>query len=283
MTKQILGIYHKNCIDGTSAAAVVLKKFPEAKLFPLSHSYTKEDLDPIRDLAKKGAEIYIVDCTLGFKELLEDGHDVVIIDHHISDREEMMDKADGNPKIKYVFDNEKSGASLAWSYFFPEKAEPESIKYVEDSDLGIWQYGDDTKQVNNYLSMFRNNPETMLKLLEGDIEELKTKGALIIRYSDKQIEDLIKTPPVTLKIGEYVVPAYNITMYRTACGNIISEKQDSVAVMFTIKGNNVNFSFRSKEHQNPSALELAQVFGGGGHRNSAGATASLEDFQLGLK
>jgi len=278
MNKQVIAIYHKSCIDGTSAAAVLFRKFPQAECFPLSHSYTSEDMQLIRDVVKPGAEIYIVDCTLGVNELLEDGHEVTVIDRHISEKEVVQNIVDCNPKVKYIFDNEKSGASLTWAYFFPEEKVLESIKYIEDSDLGIWKYGNDTRQINNYLFMFRNDPQTMLGLIEGDVEVLKVNGALIRQYSDIQLKELVKLPSINVKIGEYIVPAFNITMYQTSCGGILSDRNDSVAVMFTIKGEEVRFSFRSNEHQNPSALELAQILGGGGHRNAAGGNATLEDF-----
>jgi hypothetical protein len=33
--EHVVCIYHKNCIDGTTAAAVVLKRFPSADVVPL--------------------------------------------------------------------------------------------------------------------------------------------------------------------------------------------------------------------------------------------------------
>jgi len=207
MNKQVIAIYHKSCIDGTSAAAVLLRKFPQVEFFPLARSHTSEDVQMIRDSVKPGAEIYIVDCTLGLQELLEDGHEVTVIDHHISEKEVVQNIVDSNPKAKYIFDNKKSGASLTWAYFFPEEKVPEPIKYIEDSDLGIWKYGDDTRQLNNYLYMFRNDPQTMLGLIESDVEVLKTKGALIMQYDDMQIQELVKLPSINVKIGEYIVSA----------------------------------------------------------------------------
>lgn len=278
MSKKIIGIYHKDCIDGTSAAAVLLRKFPDVSLFPLSHAYTKADIKPILEQAKNGAKIYTVDCGLGINELLENGHKVTVIDHHIGFKDMMQKIAENNPNAEYIFDNDKSGASLAWSYFFPDEKEPELIRYVEDADLWKWEYGDDTKYVNNYLVMFKDDPKTMLEILEGDLSEIKEKGSIISQYADNEIELLIKTPSIKVKIDGHVVPAYNITTYQSACGNILSDKLGSVVAMFTVQGNNVNLSFRSKEHQSPTSLELAQALGGGGHKCASGADILLKDF-----
>ena len=45
--QKVVVIYHKDCIDGTTAAAVVLRRFPEAKLFPLSHDPSVDDLEKV--------------------------------------------------------------------------------------------------------------------------------------------------------------------------------------------------------------------------------------------
>jgi len=276
--KKILAIYHKDCIDGATSAGVLLKKFPDAKLFPLGHSYTPEDMEPIFDALDAETEIYTLDCGLGVTELLEKGYSVTTLDHHISEKESLTALAKEHEEFTYVFDNEKSGASLAWTYFFPEEAMPELIKYVEDIDLWLGKYGEESKFVGNYLFMFRNEPSRMLELVEGDIKKVLSTGRIIAMAMDREIEKQVTIPPVTLKIGEHKVLAYNITIHESACGNILSGEQNQAVALFTIKGEDVKFSFRGKEGQSPSALDLATELGGGGHVCSAGASIPLKTF-----
>ena len=276
--KKILAIYHKNCIDGTTAAAVMLRKFPQVVLFPLSNGYTAEDLDPVFLLIDNETEIYTVDCGSGVRELLTKGFKVTTLDHHIGVKDSLNLLAKENPNFTYIFDNDRSGASLAWQYFFPDEKLPELIKFVEDSDLWKGQFGDETRYVNNYLWMFTNNPQGVLNIIEGNLDEVKMKGEVISNYTNKEILELIELPSLNIKIGEYILPAYNITTHESACGNILSEKYNQTAVMYTIKGNVVKFSFRSKENQTPSALDLAKILGGSGHVNAAGARVILKEF-----
>jgi oligoribonuclease NrnB/cAMP/cGMP phosphodiesterase (DHH superfamily) len=276
--QKVIVTYHKDCIDGTAAAAVVLRKFPTARLFPLLHSYTQSDIGPILSLISPETEIYTVDCSLGIREFLMHEVKITTLDHHAGNMELLTLLASENPRYSYVFDNEKSAASLAWSYFFPDEQQPEIITYVEDADLWRWSYGEETKDVNNYLSMFWNDPKSMLELIEGDLSEIKAKGKVISMYADKQIEEQVTLASFNLKIGDHIVPAYNITAYQSACGNMLSEKLGKAVAMFTIKGNQVKISFRSKENQQPASLELAQLLEGGGHMNAAGATVSLQAF-----
>ena len=279
MSKQIIGIYHKDCTDGTSAAAVLLKKFPDAGLFPLYHSYKKEDIQPILDSASEDAEIYTVDCALGIREFLDKGHSVTTIDHHIGIKDFLEGLEKEYEKYSYVFDNEKSGASLTWSYCFPDEEEPELIKYVEDRDLWKWQYGDDTRNVNNYISMFWNDPKSVLEILLGDLTEVKEKGSVISKYIETEVEKLIKTPSLNMKIGSHTIPVFNITSsYKSECAKILSEKLDTAVAMFIIKGDLVNLSLRSKEHHSPTSMELAQALGGNGHKCAAGADIPLQKF-----
>lgn len=276
--KKVLSIYHKDCIDGTTAAAVVLRKFPEAKLFPLSHDPSVDDLEKVLSVIDDDTEIYTVDCGIGVQEILSRGFKVMTIDHHIGVKDSLELLVKENTNFTYLFDNEKSGASLAWQYFFPDEELPEMIKLVEDSDLWKGQYGEDTKNVNNYLWLFINEPDKILQILESDLNEVKKQGELISIYTEKEIMKLVEIPAVSLKIGEHIFPAYNISNHESACGNILSEKNNQTAVMFTIKGDVVKFSFRSKNGQNPSALDLAKILGGNGHILAAGARVSLSEF-----
>ena len=171
----IIALYHKDCIDGTTAAAVALRRFPHARLFPLAHTYTPNAFVPILDSSSTKAECYTLDCGLGIQELLDAGHTVTTIDHHIGGKETFEHIAQTCDRYRFVFDNDKSGASLAWSYFFPDEPEPTLITYVEDGDLWRWRYGEATEHVNNYLSLFKNDPKTVLSILENDLTEIQKK------------------------------------------------------------------------------------------------------------
>ena len=279
--KKVIGIYHKDCTDGTAAAAVLLRKFPDIKLFSLPHPYKEDDLLPVLDAVLPESDVYFVDFALGVEKLLYTGTNVFVIDHHIGIKNELDELANKHKSLTYIFDNDKSGASLAWTYFFPNEKMPEIIKYVEDMDIWTLKYGDDTKYVTNYLSTNISSPDQMLELIEnGDIEEIKEKGKIMSDYSDIQINRFLNSAEkMQLKINEYIVPAYNIPMmYKSTLGNKLSEKEDKAVALFAINGDKVKVSFRSKDGHNPSSMELAQHLGGGGHKNAASTYIPLKDF-----
>ena len=149
---------------------------------------------------------------------------------------------------------------------------------MEDSDLWRRRYGDDTRDVVNYLSIFRNEPETFLKLMQSDITEIKNKGNIISQYTSRQIADQMTFQPISVKVGEHIIPAFNFTSQQSVSGTLLSEQLGKAVLVFFIKGRSVKLSFRSRDGQLPTALDLASIVGGGGHKNAAGGEVSLEEF-----
>ena len=84
--KRIVGIYHGDCADGTTAAAVLLKKFPDIKLFPLKHRYDEEAFEELLKKIDKDTIVYTVDNVIGVERFLPVAKEVISIDHHISEK-----------------------------------------------------------------------------------------------------------------------------------------------------------------------------------------------------
>jgi oligoribonuclease NrnB/cAMP/cGMP phosphodiesterase (DHH superfamily) len=276
-------IYHKNCIDGTAAAAVVLRKFPSAHCFPVGHSNTEVELREIFEKMDPAAHLYIVDTVHGIDAALARGQTVTVLDHHISEYERVSALAATHGSLEYVFDNTKSGASLAWAYFFEDEPLPTLLGHVEDIDLWLGKFGEKTEYASNYLSLFRNDPAEVRDLFSSDIEPIYESGKLLTRQMRQEVERFLEFTPVPLSIGPYTVPAFNITNHQSHCGKELSVTHGSAVALYTIRGENVRFSFRSHDDQTPSALDLAAALGGGGHRNAAGAAMATQDFISNLR
>ncbi|HVY56035.1 MAG TPA: hypothetical protein VHC46_09795, partial [Thermodesulfobacteriota bacterium] len=90
MTEKTIAIYHKDCSDGTTSAAVVSKKYPGALLFAMSHGATAEEIAELIAQTTPRDRVLTVDCVIGAKEFLAAGRKVTSIDHHASVRDEYM-------------------------------------------------------------------------------------------------------------------------------------------------------------------------------------------------
>lgn len=274
-----IGIYHKDCPDGTAAAAVLLKKFAHIELHPVGHDIAPAELEKLLTRIGSGTEVYTTDIAVGVRELLEVAKNVVTIDHHIGLKEDLEHLARECKNFTYVFDNERSGASLTWHYLFPDRPMPELIALVEDNDLWRFRYGDRTRHLIMHLATLRNQPQRLLELLEKSLEPLLASGAEMARLADYLIKNFAEgRDPTWLLVGEHRVPGYNSPYFESELGHLLAEKHRSAVAIFRFKGAVVNFSFRSADSHSPSALELATLLGGGGHRNAAGASVPLEKF-----
>jgi len=281
MKEKVICVYHKNCTDGTTAAAVLLKKFPDCKLFPFEHKYKEEDLKALLDEIDQNTIVYISDFSFPEKDsekIIKKAKKVVNIDHHIGTYETLRKLASKYNNFEFVFDNNMSGASLTYKYFFGEPI-PKLIKLVEDKDIWKWEFKDETKDANSFLMLFTNKPEKIKELIDRELSDLLEKGKVISEYTDYLINFFVeKAKPTVIKIDEYKVKAFNTGLFQSEIGNILSQKYGEAVALFNINGDFVKISFRSNEGQSPTALELAKRLGGGGHKHAAGAGLYLHQF-----
>lgn len=277
-----LCVYHKNCTDGTTAAAILLMKHPDCFVLPLDHNYKEEDFNNLLSQVDGETRVYIVDFSLkpqDLKEILARAKEVINIDHHISARDMLSMFTKQYENFKLVFDNAASGASLTYRYMFGDDV-PDIVKYVEDKDIWKWEFGEETKYVNDYLFLFTNQPEKIKDIIQKeDIKNIMEKGKIISEYTNYLINTFVeKAKDLFIKIGDYKVRAYNTGLFQSEIGNILSTKFDQAVCLFSINGDYAKLSFRSLDHHNPSALDLAKLLNGGGHKNAAGASVSLTEF-----
>jgi len=273
-------IYHKDCSDGTSSAAVFLKKFPDAKIFPLDHGYTQEEAEHILSQIPHNSVVYTLDCALLVRELLDQGNEVITLDHHISVQENMKTLAASEPRFTYFFRNDLSGATLAWNYFFPNQVVPYWLTLVQDKDLWTNLFPESDLLVN-WTYTQRNKPENLLTLFEDEafVTKALEAGKIIDGLNREYVDSFKKkAKPLLMQYEKYLIPVYNSTYLQSILGNVLADPDLGVTIIFSIRGSDIYMSVRSVTDSKVSALEVAQSFGGGGHRNAAGCKITFEEF-----
>ena len=280
MNSQPVCIYHKDCSDGTAAATVFLKKFPEGKAFPFAYGYTKNEAEEFLSVLKPDTIVYTLDCTILAKECLEKGNTVISLDHHISVQEEAIELAKTQPNYTYIFNNDLSGATVTWTYFFPDEKIPRWLELVQDTDLWTKKF-EESKYFVNWSYMQTNNPQSLLFLFEREdaLQECLQKGSFLEDLNQFYIKSFKeKSKPLFLTYKDYGIPAYNSTFLQSVLANVLADPILGVAIIFSVKGDRVRMSVRSIKDSKISALEVAQQFGGGGHRNAAGCEVDFNTF-----
>lgn len=129
------------CMDGLFAAAIAKQRHPEARLVPAMYGLENApDLNIV-----EGDTVYLLDLTYPahiIKGWAAKGAKVIVLDHH---KTAMQDLAGLSSEILATFDMSRSGAMLAWNYFFDDffgEVSPLIVRYVQDRDLWIKQMPD---------------------------------------------------------------------------------------------------------------------------------------------
>ncbi len=265
--KDIIIIYHGDCPDGFGAAYAAWKKFGEtATYIPV-----KDRSEMPSQLTDK--EIYIVDFSFPaplLQRLNDTNRSVVVIDHHQSA------EADVRAFPQNIFDNNHSGAVLAWLYFHPDTPVPNVLQYVEDHDL--WSFAlIENREFNVAL---RETPMTF-EAWDELIEHLKdennlvnfiAKGALLAKFENSLVEKLMSYRELVSFEGHKVYALNVSRIYRSILGNQLAELNQSegriaLGIVYYRHGKKVHISLRSQGEVDVATI--AEKYGGGGHKNAS--------------
>jgi hypothetical protein len=171
-----LCIFHKNCLDGCGAAAVVARKEPDCDFLPMQYGMKLPTV--------LGRKVYMVDFGLPVEDmraLRAQADEVIWIDHHASQQGVRATLGWG------TLDTTECGTSLAWKCLFPGQPAPPVVAYIKDKDLWQWQLPDSRAIAAGLAMTFRN--ERFQGILEVDLDEMARKGrpalaALATRVAD---------------------------------------------------------------------------------------------------
>lgn len=274
----IICFYHKKCIDGTAAASVVLRRYPEAQTFPLGFDTVEEDLAKAMPEITPESLIIYVDNAMRLEQIALLGNEILVIDHHISERSRVEEIARDNSRVTYIFNLDESGATLAWKHFFPDEAVPTLLSYVRDIDIWQNEFLPESQWAHLFLSQYQDQPEAFMELVFGDLDKYLEIGQILAGQIEREIAKSLKLQPVKLRIKNWEVPAYNVTNHQSKAGNTLSEINGSTVILYTISGEMVRCSLRSIEGQSPTALEVATALDGGGHTHASGAGIDRKSF-----
>ncbi len=148
-----LCIYHGNCADGFGAAYAVWKRYgEEVEFYPGVYQQDPPDV--------AGCDVIMVDFSYKrpvIEKMAEVANSILILDHHKSAEEDLrqwtsegepqdytewnpapMEDPVGDEHVCAIFDMERSGAMIAWSFFHPFEPIPQLFKHIQDRDL--WQF-----------------------------------------------------------------------------------------------------------------------------------------------
>jgi len=273
-------IYHSDCADGFGAAWVVRKALgADIEFYPASHGKPAPDVS--------GKNVVIVDFSYPYETLATMVHtaeSVLILDHHktaqadldgvpyagstLDDFQAFCQMAPVGTKIAALFDMSRSGAGIAWDFFFPGTPRPDLINHIEDRDL--WQFKiDGTREILANLFSYPLDFEVWDTLFAASTEAMRADGIAIERKHKKDVAQLTNKAKRRMVIGGYDVPAANLPpIFASDAGHLMSQGEPFAACYWDTPDGR-SFSLRSSD-AGEDVSAIAQQYDGGGHRNAAG-------------
>jgi oligoribonuclease NrnB/cAMP/cGMP phosphodiesterase (DHH superfamily) len=272
-------LYHAECTDGFGAAWAIHRRWPTCIFIPAEYG-APLDLEDI-----EGKNILFVDFSAPadtLRAMVDEGkaRSIIVIDHHKSAHAALsglpafkgqihFDDAEIEPILVW-FDMEKSGARMAWEFAQPFAEMPELITRIEDRDLWRFRYPD-TKEVIAALNSYPQDFQTWDRIWLW-MDTLTEEGEPILRANAVAVETMLKQA-YSGDLAGHMIPLVNSPKQFSSdiCHRLLELNPEApfVASWFRRGDGLLEFSLRSEAHR-VDVSEVAELFGGGGHRNAAG-------------
>ncbi len=256
--REIAILYHGGCPDGFGAAYAAWKKFGDtAEYIPVKHGRQAPE-----NLA--GRKLYFVDFCYPkdiMDGLVKEAASVTVLDHHLGNR----DVVESMPE--YIFDEKRSGATIAWAYFHPDAPVPMLLKYVEDGDLYVFKIPDSRAAIAYlYAQPFHFD---VWDALSARLENAAEHAALIERgkvYAEQfaiLVEQISNKATLVSFEGFECYLATAADMFASDVGNRLATIKPPLGIIVNFHGDVMNVSLRSDSSIDVSAI--ARKYGGNGH------------------
>lgn len=287
-----LVIYHDHCTDGFGAAFCAWLKFgDEAEYVPMNYGFKEENIPKYAS-----RDVFMFDFSWPKEQMLDLfrlAKSVVWRDHHKTAFEmwcegEIERYEQKTFSLDILLDNSKSGAMLAYEYFFSVYPTPMIIQHIDDRDR--WQFKlKNTEGI--YLALQSEKPwsfEQWRDLVSDDnYGSLFSKGLSLVRYQKQQVQSLVKYArkcelflidrdwDKVRALGVREGLAVNTSVHMSEVGYELANKSESFGMIWYLgKNNEAKVSLRSNGDYDVSAI--AKAFGGGGHKNAAGFSVDVQ-------
>ena len=264
--KPIVVIYHKRCPDGFGAAYAAWKKFGDTAEY-IPAGYGDDALEGL-----EGKEVYLLDFSYEIPGEMERIASIakrfVALDHHQSSKELTQIAPE------HVYDEKRSGASIAWAFFHPDTPLPRLMQYLEDGDL--YRYAlPETRDIFSYLVVQPDDFEMWDALAEALEDDSKRATFLIKAAAYTEYFELLAKISVEAakKVSFEGYECYfttampSITM-RSYVGHELYTKLPPFALVVSAHPDGFGVSIRGDGSVDVS--EIAKKYGGGGHPGSSG-------------
>ena len=285
--KHTILIYYHDDNDGCCAAAIAGNYYDrnEFSLKFVAINYGKESWN--QEEIEAAEKVWLLDFTSDkMDEFVKAcGSKLIWIDHHKTAMERFPNFWNSRtiPGIRSL---EKAACVLTWECTHPKYVPPPvAVAYIGDKDMWKFEYIQ-TKAFSAGFSLMVKTPEDAVwdVLLSSEYEDTVNKmiyvGELLLKAQNYRTQKAFERG-VDCTFHNLKARLVNTTGDISELGEFIYKKPEyDIAIMWQAIENMVVFSLRSdsRDPDSPDCAEIAQQYGGGGHRNAAGFQKKNMDF-----
>lgn len=280
--------YHNADFDGICSVAIILDAYPKCELIGVNYGDTLDIKALDIRAVQPGEKVFVVDFCFEVAEMigLNIKADLVWIDHHISSMSKMSDYTD-TAIIAGIREVGMGACALVWRFINEPLSMPYSVQLLAEYD--VWNHSDvntlpfqygmrelDDSSVTSpiWTELFK------ISMCEFAIHNICETGKIIIRYESKQNKIYAKSMSFEFLLEDLRVLAIN-----KACANsrlfdsVFDPAKHDLMMLFDVKPDQVSHSLYSLP-EGPDVSKIAEIYGGGGHRNAAGFTLSMSLYDI---
>lgn len=261
-------VIHDDDADGFGCAwAYWRSEEKPADYLPVRHG-TKQ----IPQEAFNYRKVYVFDESFPRSEyvsLLNAGVKVYTIDHHETS-EETHKKLGIN--LVEPQNNAEAACVQVWDFFHEGWARPKLLEYVADRDVWKWELPD-SEAVNAYIYTFDTREFYMWDSINyslcKEFEDIVNIGYAINKYKNLLVDQIVSN---TFKISEGI-PQVSSPILQSEVGHRLLEMYPDapfVIISSDIPGERVRKISLRSDYDRLDVGRIAELNGGGGHRNAAG-------------
>lgn len=282
-------IYYHDDNDGYCAAAVAGNCYDrnEFAIKFVAINYGKESWN--KEEIGAAEKVWLLDFTSDkMDEFVKVcGSKLTWIDHHKTAIEKFPElwNSSNIPGIRSI---EKAACVLTWEYAHPETlSPPAAVAYIGDKDMWRFEYAETRAFSAGFSLMVKTPEDPVWEVLLGSgpecedtVNKMISIGELLLESQNYKLQKAFERG-VDCIFHNWRARLVNTTGSISELGEFIYRKPEyDIAIMWQAVEDMVVFSLRSDSGNpdSPDCAEIAQQYGGGGHRNAAGFQKKNMDF-----
>lgn len=207
---------------------------------------------------------------------------LIVLDHHKSAEENLRGLGDN-----VIFDMDRCGATITWSWFHPEKPLPQLMRFIQEKDLYTWALPDSREFAAGFELVPFDFHRFREYLDDAKVAEAIEHGRVIELYKTAKVRQLAAdAEPRTLKANGDKVLFLNTQSLISEVGNEIAQRAEregsasySLSYFYDTERRLNICSLRALKTNSVDVSAVARLFGGGGHAKASGFTykGDMED------